>query len=163
MSDKLFSSGRGRIIAILRQGALTADRLASELGVTASAVRAQIAEMEKDGVVRCVGTKRGTTRPSRVYGLTPEVEHLFSRAYVPVLTHLLDIVAAGRPAAQLDALLDDVGKRLADDLCPERPVGQPSSRVAAASDLLNERLGARTRVEKNGHYSFVAKGARFRP
>ena len=77
MSDKLFRPGRGRIIDLLRQGSRTVDRLASELGVTASAVRAQIAAMEKDGVIRCVGKKRGTTRPSRVFELTPEVEHLF--------------------------------------------------------------------------------------
>ncbi|MCA1649542.1 MAG: hypothetical protein LC753_04410, partial [Acidobacteria bacterium] len=80
----------------------------------------QITAMEWDGAVRRVGTRAGTTRPSRLFELTPEVEQLLSRAYIPLLTHLLDVFAAGIPPRQLDAFLRGAGRKLADELSSRR-------------------------------------------
>jgi predicted ArsR family transcriptional regulator len=63
LRQQLLDTSRGRIVTLLRTGGRTADDIASTLGLTASAVRAQIAAMERDGVVKRVGKKRGTTRP----------------------------------------------------------------------------------------------------
>ncbi|MGH8525699.1 MAG: ArsR family transcriptional regulator, partial [Gammaproteobacteria bacterium] len=52
LKKQLLDSSRGRIVTLLRRGALTADDIASELRVTRSAIRAQISGMERDGVVR---------------------------------------------------------------------------------------------------------------
>ena len=59
---------------------MTVDDLAAELGRTANAVRSQLIAMERDGLVRRTGQRPGTTRPSHVFELTSEVEHLLSRA-----------------------------------------------------------------------------------
>lgn len=127
--------------------------MASELGVTRSAIRAQITGMERDGVVRRAGQRPGTTRPSHVFELTPEVEQLLSSAYTPLLTQLVDVFVAALPAAQLETMLRQAGTKLADELARgKRPAGNLASRVGMASEILNEQLGATTRVEGNGGY-----------
>ena len=153
LRKQLLDSSRGRIVTLLRRGPLTADDIASTLRVTRSAIRAQITGMERDGVVRRAGQRPGTTRPSQVFELTPEVEVLLSTAYVPLLTHLVEVFSAGLPAAQLETLLRQAGKRLADELSRgRRPAGNLASRVAMASEMMNEQLGATTQVEANGRY-----------
>ena len=44
---------------------LTVDDIASKLELSGSGIRAQITAMERDGVVRRVGRRAGTTRPSQ--------------------------------------------------------------------------------------------------
>ena len=153
LKRQLLDSSRGRIVTLLRRGALTADDIASELRVTRSAIRAQLTGMERDGVVRRAGQRPGTTRPSHVFELTPDVEQLLSSAYIPLLTQLVDVFAAGLPADQLETLLRQAGRKLADELSRgKRPAGTLASRVATASEMMNEQLGAATRVEANGGY-----------
>jgi len=158
LRQQLLDTGRGRIVSLLQRGPLTVDDMACRLELSASGVRAQITAMERDGVVRRVGKRPGTTRPSQVFELTPEVEQVLSRAYIPLLTQLVDVFAHGLPARQLDALLREAGKRLAGELSSGRPSGTLRSRVMATSELLNQQLGAATRVEENGRYIIRAEG-----
>jgi len=153
LRKQLLDSSRGRIVTLLRGGASTAEDLASRLGLTRSAIRAQITAMERDGVVRRAGQRPGTTRPSLVFELTPEVEQLLSTAYIPLLTQLVDVFTERVPADQLEAMLRQAGKRVADELTRgRRPSGHLSARIAAASEMMNEQLGAATHVEGNGKY-----------
>lgn len=159
LRKQLLDSSRGRIVAILRTGGLTADDVATQLGVTRSAIRAQLTAMERDGVVRRAGQRPGATRPSHVFELTPEIEQLLSSAYVPLLTQLIAVFAEGLPTPQLDALLRKAGQKLADDLCRgRRPAGDLGARVAVMSEILNEQLGAMTYVERNGGYIIRGMG-----
>jgi DeoR family transcriptional regulator, suf operon transcriptional repressor len=153
LKKHLLDSSRGRIVTLLRRGALTADDIASKLGVTRSAIRAQITGMERDGVVRRAGQRSGTTRPSHVFELTPEVEQLLSSAYIPLLTQLVEVFAAGLPPDQLERMLRQAGKKLAEELSlGKRLTGNLASRVAMVSEMMNEQLGATTQVEGNGGY-----------
>ena len=153
LRKQLLDSSRGRIVTLLRRGPLTADDIASELRVTRSAIRAQITGMERDGVVRRAGQRPGTTKPSHVFELTPEVEQLLSSAYIPLLTQLVDVFADRLPADQVGAMLRQTGRKLADELSRgKRPAGNLASRVAMASEMMNEQLGATTHVEGNGGY-----------
>ena len=156
---QLLDSTRGRIVALLRSGGLTADDLASKLGVTPTAVRMQLASMERDGLVTRAGRRSGPTRPSLLFELTEDVEHLLSKAYLPLLTHLVQVFADELPVAEQERLLREVGRRLATDLIGTRPAGGPlASRVAAASQLLTDELGAVTHVEQNGHFTIRGAG-----
>src|SRR5687767_6177138 len=158
LRQQLLDTSRGRIVALLREGVLNADDIARKLRLTRSAVRVQITAMERDGVVRKVGKRAGTTRPSHLFALTPEVEQLLSKAYVPLLTHLVGVFAEALPTDQLETLLRRTGKGLAHELSRgKRPVGGLKARVVAASEMMNEHLGALTHVERNG--SLVIKGA----
>lgn len=151
LRQQLLDTSRGRVVAILQQGALTVDEIASKLNLTPNAVRAHLTSMERDGLVLRTGQRAGTTRPSNVFELTAEVEQLLSQAYVPFLTHMVDVFAHAVVAADVEGLMRDVGKSLADDLTlPARPSATLRARVSAASELLNKQLGAVTHVEANG-------------
>jgi predicted ArsR family transcriptional regulator len=148
---QLLDTTRGRIVSSLQTGGLTSDDIASKLGLTRSAVRVQITAMERDGVVRRVGKRPGTTRPSHIFQLTPEVEQLLSKAYIPLLTNLVAVFAEALTAQQVDALLRQTGKALANELSRGRRLSGPlKSRAATASQMLNDYLGATTHVEGNG-------------
>jgi predicted ArsR family transcriptional regulator len=154
LRPQLLDSSRGRIVAVLQRGSGTAAEIASQLNLTANAVRAQLTGMERDGVVRRTGRRRGTTRPFHVFELTPEVEQLLSRAYLPLLMQLFRTFTQGLSPDQVNGLMRKAGKGLADELCPgKRPTGTLRSRLSFASRLLNEQLGAVTHVERNGGYA----------
>jgi predicted ArsR family transcriptional regulator len=155
--QQLLDSSRGRIVVILQRGGLTVEKIASQLGLTPNAVRAQLTAMERDGVAHRARRVPGTTRPSYVYELTPEVEQLLSRAYLPLLTHLVDAFAEQLPGEQVDALLRATGTRLAQELSDGKASDDLHARVERASVLMNEQLGAVTHVERNGGY--VIRGA----
>ena len=158
LRQQLLDTSRGRIVTLLRMGGLTADDIAARLGLTRSAVRFQLVAMERDGVVGKSGKRPGTTRPSYVYELAPEVEQLLSKAYIPVLTQLVDVFAEALPAQQLETLLRRVGSGLAHELSRGKRIpGSLKARVAAASELMNNELGALTHVESNG--KIVIRGA----
>jgi predicted ArsR family transcriptional regulator len=158
LRQQLLDTGRGRIVSLLQRGSLTVDDIATTLGLSASGVRAQITAMERDGVVRGVGRRPGTTRPSRIFELTPEVEQLLSRAYIPLLSQLVDVFATHLPPRQVAALLREAGRNLAGQLSAGRPTGPLRARVIAASELLNDQLGAVTHVEENGRYIIRGQG-----
>lgn len=107
LRKQLLDTSRGRIVSLLQRGGLTADDVASQLGLTPSAIRIHMTAMERDGVVRRAGKRPGTTRPSHVFELTPQVEQLLSKAYIPLLTQLRACLfgsaagrSVGRPVAK---------------------------------------------------------------
>jgi predicted ArsR family transcriptional regulator len=146
----------GRIIELLRRGPMTVDELSVTLGVTRTAVRAQLATLERDGVVEQRGSRRGTSKPSRVYGVTSQAELLLSQAYVPILTQLLHVLAHRLSPAEFDSTMREVGRELMQDR--RVPRGTLHDRVVGASALLNE-LGGLTEVEEeNGSYLLRSHG-----
>jgi predicted ArsR family transcriptional regulator len=82
--------------------------LAKAVGLTNNGVRAHLATLERDGVVRQGGTVRpasGGGKPAYVYELTSEAERLFPRAYEPLLGRLLDVLSEGLGPQESEALL----------------------------------------------------------
>jgi predicted ArsR family transcriptional regulator len=146
----------GRILELLRRGAKTVDELAAALDLTRTAVRAQLASLERDALVEQKGSRRGTSKPSRMYGVTAQAELLFSRAYVPILTGLLHVLARRLPAAEFDAVMHEVGRGFMQGRSGSR--GLLRDRVVGASALLNE-LGGLTEVdEEDGVYVIRSHG-----
>jgi DeoR family transcriptional regulator, suf operon transcriptional repressor len=158
LRQQLLDTSRGRIVSLLRTGGRTVDDIATKLGLTRSAVRLQLAAIERDGGVRRAGKRPGTTRPSHVFELTPAVEQLLSKAYVPLLTTLVDVFAEALPAQQVETLLRKTGRELARELSEKAVSGGLKSRVATASKLMNEHLGALTRVVSNGAIAIRGAG-----
>ena len=146
----------GKILQLLRRGPLTVDELAAGLDLTPSGVRAQLASLEHDELVERRGSRRGASKPARLYGVTTQAELLFSRAYVPILTHLLHVLARRMSPAEFDTLIREVGRSAMDGrVSPRGPLRQ---RVANASSLLND-LGGLTEVdEENGVYVIRSHG-----
>jgi len=159
LRKQFLETSRGRIAALLQRGPTTAEDMASRLSLTANAIRAQLAVMERDGLVRRVGQRRGTTRPSHVFELTAEVEQLLSGMYVPILTHLVRVFTRNLRPDRLRRILRQTGKSMADDFPgAKRPALTLDGRAKVANDLLIAQLGALTHVERrNG--GFVILGA----
>src|SRR4051812_29626252 len=101
-----------RIVGLLRRSGMTVDELAAALELTGNAVRAHLARLERDGIVMRASMRRGLSRPAVVYGITAEAECALSRAYVPVLTQLLHLLARKLQPAGLGALMRQVGRGL---------------------------------------------------
>ncbi len=140
-------STAGRIMGLLRRGSMTVDELAAALDLSGNAVRPQLALLERDGLVQQVGQRRGPSRPARVYALSRDADLLYSRAYIPVLTELLHVLASRLSAGEFDALMREVGERLLAGR--PRPTGDERQRAEAGSELLNS-LGGLARVEVVG-------------
>lgn len=145
--DRILETTRGRVLALLRRGEMTADELAAALGLTDNAVRAHLATLERDGFVRPQGERRDgrVGKPATLYQIAPEAEPYFSKAYLPLLTSLLAALGDRLSGEELTGLLLDVGSRLAADTA--HPSGDLSQRVKAGSDLLNQ-LGGLSSVEE---------------
>src|SRR5215469_14034876 len=107
---QFFTTTRGRIVLLLRREPRTVEELARALDLTDNAVRAQLALLERDGLARQQGLRRGAGKPSVVYELAPEAENLFPKAFAPILNHLLDILVAHLTHAKLEDALRAVGR-----------------------------------------------------
>ena len=155
---QFLETSRGRIATLLQRGGLTAEEIASRLELTPNGVRTLLAAMERDGLVRRVGQKRGATRPSHLFELTGEVEQLLSGLYVPMLTHLVGLLARQMRADQLRRMMRQAGRSLAADFPQvKQPAMSLAARAAAANELMMAQLGAATRVERHGR-GFVIRG-----
>jgi predicted ArsR family transcriptional regulator len=150
-NQRFLETTRGRILGLLRCDARTVEELAQAIGLTDNAVRAHLSTLERDGMVRSAGVRRGpgAGKPSTVYELPPEAEVVFSRAYPPVLGALLEELVAQLPAAEAEALLVGTGRRLAD---PLRLPGTASrtARLQAAVGVLNALGGSAELEEHDG-------------
>jgi DeoR family suf operon transcriptional repressor len=146
----------GRILELLRRQPMTVEELAAALQLTQSAVRVQLAMLRHDELVEQRGTRRGTSKPARTYGVTAHAELLFSRAYVPILRQLLRVLARRMGPAEFDAVMREAGRGAAADR--GAPRGPLRDRVVSASSLLND-LGGLTEVgEGDGLYVIRSHG-----
>jgi len=141
---------------LLQSGGMTVDEIAGQLGLSLNAVRVQLTSLERDGIVHRARSERRTTRPSHVFELTAEAQQWLSTAYIPFLTHVLDAIVRRRRSAEVGALMRDVGKSLAETLRARAvSTGPLEARAAAASQILNEELGAVTHVERVDHHVVI--------
>jgi predicted ArsR family transcriptional regulator len=111
--DRFWTSTRGRIILQLRRESRTVNELAAALALTDNGVRAQLAALERDGLVRPSGTRPGKRKPNVTYELTAKAEHLFPKVYGLVLHHLLDVLNERLSPKKVDEVVRSVGHRLA--------------------------------------------------
>jgi predicted ArsR family transcriptional regulator len=144
---RFFETTRGRLVALLRRRELTVDEMAGALGVTDNAVRAQLATLERDGLVEQRGVRRGAGKPSFAYGLTAEFEPTLSRAYSPMLGRLLRVLHRRLAGPELEAVLAEAGREWASDV--PAATGTAPERVAQAVALL-EQLGGSAEIEPAG-------------
>lgn len=151
-----FASTRGRIVLLLRRADHTVDELAQSLDLTDNAVRAHLATLERDGLVRPTGTRRSSGKPAIVYALTPEAEQLFPKAYAPVLQQLLEVLSTRIPAEKFAEIIEHTGQHLAAqwNIAP----GTQRTRVQQAVAILNE-LGGLAELEERDEF-YVIQGYR---
>ena len=154
---RFFESRRGQIVTLLRRSNRTVEDLARVLDLTDNGVRAHLAVLERDGIVRQRGSIRrssGGGKPAYVYELTREAEDLFPKAYEPTLGRLLDVLSDQLGPEESEALLRMVGRRLAGDHSSRADGAH--ARLEAAVEVLNELGGLAELEEDDG--GFIIRG-----
>ncbi|MDQ3928835.1 MAG: helix-turn-helix domain-containing protein [Chloroflexota bacterium] len=144
--ERFQASTRGQVIALLRRRGHTVEELAQALDLTDNAIRAQLTALERDGLVRQHGTRRGGSRPAALYRLTPQAERLFPKAYETSLRHLAGALLERLPLEECEQLLRLVGRRIAQE--QGLAAGDAEQRLQRSIAVLGN-LGALVEVERH--------------
>lgn len=147
LGRRFWESTRGRLLTLIRRGDRTVEELAQALEVSDNAVRNHLSALERDQLVVQSGFRRGSGagKPAVLYDLHPDAAPLFSRAYAPVLATMVEVLVEQLSDARSEAMLDEVGHRVARSLGAPA-TGDFDARVRAAADAL-VALGGDVAVE----------------
>ncbi len=138
---------RREILAMLCISNRTVSELARELGISNTAVRSHLVLLEEEGLVHHERVRRGVGKPAHEYCITAAGESLLSRAHLPLLRQLLEVLESELPAAAVESVLRKAGRRLAP--APPGRSGSARTRAEAAAALLRE-LGGLAFVSEGG-------------
>jgi predicted ArsR family transcriptional regulator len=153
-NKRLLASTRGRILALLQSENHTVNKLAAALDLTDNAVRGHLLSLERDGLVQQHGTRPGKRKPHTVYGLSPEAEHIFPKAYGPLLAHFVTVISDCLTPRELRAAMRKVGRAVAADHRDQWKEGNRRHRINATLDLLHE-LGGLVRLDERNGKQFI--------
>jgi predicted ArsR family transcriptional regulator len=144
---RLFQSTRGRIILLLREKPRTVAELAKATDLTDNAVRAQLATLERDGLVHQSGESAGFRKPHFSYELTVEADDLFPKAYGQILNEVISVLKDRTGDKETESLLREVGRRVA----PKHLSAEASfeDRLQRAMSILSD-LGAQASMTRRG-------------
>jgi len=131
---------------ILRGSPCTVEDLARKLELTDNAVRAHLLTLERDGLVRQSGVRRGPRKPHFTYVLTPQADALFPKAYDALLNQLIAVLKTRLDQAEIEDVLRAVGRAVAAN-APTGSNGNLESRVQNAINVL-EAIGGSAYAEK---------------
>jgi predicted ArsR family transcriptional regulator len=141
LDRRFFESTRGQIVTILRGSPCTVDELAKKLDLTDNAVRAHLATLERDGLVRQSGLRRALRKPHFTYTLTPEADTLFPKAYDDLLNQLIAVLKNRLKPAEIEDVLREVGRAVAAG-APGKASATLDGRVQTALKVLAALGGA---------------------
>lgn len=149
MDKRFFESTRGQIVTLLRGAPSTVDELAGKLNLTDNAVRAHLATLERDGIVRQSGLRRGPRKPHFTYALTEEADKLFPKAYGVLLNQLISVLKNRLQPSEIETVLREVGRSVAAGPGAGQN-GDLESRVQRALQVLESIGGAADAERRNG-------------
>lgn len=147
---RLLESTRGQILKLLRSKQRTVNELAAQLQVTDNAVRAHLLSLERDGLVRRSGTQVGFRKPHAEYALTTEAEHVFPKAYGPLLDLVLSVFSKELGPDALQAGMREVGKKMAQSHLADLKGKTREQRIEIALGVLADLGGAAGVREADG-------------
>jgi predicted ArsR family transcriptional regulator len=123
--------------------------MASEFGLSANAVRQQLVCLERDGFVEERPVKRGPTKPTLEYSLTPAAETLFPQRYDMLLNAVLrEVREHGGPGA-VRSIFESMGRKAAAKYGPQMEGLDTRGRVLLAEILRSSGVDAEV-VETDG-------------
>jgi predicted ArsR family transcriptional regulator len=155
--QRFFESTRGQIVTLLRTAPATVEDLAEKLSLSDNAVRAHLATLERDGLVRQSGLRRGPRKPHFTYILTEEADNLFPKAYDALLNQLIAVLKTRLSPPEIEEALREVGRAMA----ATAPAGQNvdlESRVQSALKVLEAIGGAAEIVKHEDKFMIQASG-----
>lgn len=152
LDKRFFESTRGQIVTILRGAPCTVDELAKKLDLTDNAVRAHLLSLERDGLVRQTGLRRGPRKPHFTYELSEAADALFPKAYDALLNQLIAVLKTRLSPKEIEDVLREVGRAIAAD-APEAQ--DLESRVKIALKVL-EAIGGAAEIERHEDKIMIA-------
>jgi predicted ArsR family transcriptional regulator len=144
--DRFWNSTRGRVVSLLRRSDRTVNELVTALGVTDNAVRATLATLERDGLVRPGDKRPGVRKPNQAYELTAAAEALFPKPYGPLLQLMFEVLTERLAPRKKDEILRALALRLADQYRSSVVADEVRERVDQAVAVLGQ-LGGLAEVE----------------
>jgi predicted ArsR family transcriptional regulator len=148
--ERLLDSTRGQILSLLRSAPRTVNDLAAALHLTDNAVRVHLVSLERDGLVQRTGRQPGVRKPHLSYGLTPDAEQIFPKAYGSLLRHFVETVSKRLTPRDLRASFREVGRAIARQFLSTLPKETRAAPLAGALEVLKELGGAASLQEENG-------------
>src|SRR5829696_5050957 len=147
LDKRFFDSTRGQIVTLLRSAPSTVEELAEKLNLTDNAVRAHLSTLERDGLVRQSGLRRGPRKPHFTYVLTEQADRLFPKAYDELLNQLIAVLKNRLEPNEIEEVLREVGRGVASSA--QGGSGTLETRVQSALKFL-EAIGGAGKVEQHG-------------
>jgi predicted ArsR family transcriptional regulator len=137
--DRFFQTTRGKIVATLRErGSASAADLARTFGLSPNAVRQQLVVLERDGLVEETSVRRGPTKPTIEFSLTPEADKLFPQHYDRMLSAVLREVRAKYGQAGVDGIFDNIAERASAKTAAKLTAASPEGKVEQLVGALRE-------------------------
>jgi predicted ArsR family transcriptional regulator len=121
------------------RGEASIKDVAADLGVTSSAVRLHLTQLQASGAIRAEKVREGVGRPYYVYSATPQAHNLFYKDYGELARLLLEEVNETQGPDALQGVLRRVGDRLADVYRDQIWGQELADRVRAWAELLDQR------------------------
>ena len=156
--ERLFKSTRGKILNLLRTREWTVNELAEKLSLTDNAVRAHLASLERDRLVTQSGMKPGVRKPHAMYGLGPDAEEMFPKAYGRLVSLLMAMCSRRITLRALRSDMRAAGRKVAREHLSELKGKTRRQRIDAALGVLKELGGAAVFREEDGKHFICGYG-----
>lgn len=159
-NPRFFETTRGKIVMLLKRSNMTVNELVAQLGLTDNAVRAHLLSLERDGIVKQLGTVKGVRKPHYIYGLSPDARDLFPRPYGKLFNQLLTALKSTLRRPALVGSLRTVGDAIGSDV--SAGVDQTrAARLDAALEAIESLGGAAVVTEGPGVTVIQSDGCPF--
>ena len=136
-ADRFFQTTRGKIVSELRRrGSASATDLARSFGLSPNAVRQQLVVLERDGLVAETPVRRGPTKPTYEFSLTPDADKLFPQAYDKMLSAVLRELRSQFGTAGVERVFDGLSRRAIERARASVTARDPEQRVAQLTEML---------------------------
>jgi DeoR family suf operon transcriptional repressor len=130
----------GKVLKVIQlRGKATIRDVAVDLGVTTSAVRPHITQLQASGAIQAEKVREGVGRPYHLYSTTPDAHRLFHHDYGDLTRILMSEVAQSQGTDALQAVLRRVADRLASQYRDQVRGQELVDRVRAWARLLEQR------------------------
>jgi DeoR family suf operon transcriptional repressor len=142
----------GAVLEFLqRKGSMTVKELEDALGVTATAVRQQIATLLAEDYIEQETERKGRGRPRNVYSLTPKGRSLFPKHYDEFTNSLLHEILVSEGPQRVVGLLKGMSRRMAEQYATQIASEETAGRAQELTKLLNAKgILAEVQVDAEG-------------
>jgi predicted ArsR family transcriptional regulator len=138
-ADRFFETTRGKIVSELRRrGCASAVELARSFGLSPNAVRQQLVVLERDGLVAERSVRRGPTKPTYEFSLTPDADKLFPQGYDKMLSAVLREMRDQFGTGAVEQIFGGLARRAVDRARRDVTAEEPEQRVAQLTEILRK-------------------------